>query len=272
MSVRAPHRLLASALAGLAVVVPLGVAAPAQAAAWRDVAKMCVVKDTRIRENSGMSRSTYARRVLFVHNDSGGGPQFFAIGTGCSTKAVFDVPGAPAKDWEDMASGPDHTLWFGDIGGSRSTVNVVVVNEPKTLKSKKLGFTSYELRYPDGDHNAEAMMVRPGSGRVFVITKASTGAGIYRAPETLDPDRPNPLTRVGDAPGQGLSGADYARSGKQFVLRGYEAAYLYTRLDREPKKIALPDAHTFGEAVAFDRRGALIFGAEGVNEWLWRIK
>lgn len=243
----------------------------ALAAPWSEVSRLCVVQDARITENSGMSRSTYARSVLFVHNDSGGGPQFFVIDTDCRTKAVFDVPGAPAKDWEDMASGPGHALWFGDIGGSRIEVDVVRVQEPRRLRSRSLGYTSYQLTYPDGAHNAEGLMVRPRNGRLFVITKAPSGAGVYRAPKELDPDHPNELTRVADA-GQGLSGADFSRSGSMFVLRGYKAAFVYTGLADEPTKIRLPEGHTFGEAVTFTRGGALIFGAEGVNEWLWKIR
>ena len=255
--------------AGLAVALVLGGAAPTRGAGWEPLRQVCQVQDTDITENSGMSRSTYRRSVMFVHNDSGGGPRFFAIGTGCRTKAVFDVPGAPAKDWEDMASGPGHTLWFGDIGGSRDEVEVVVVDEPKSLLSRDLDFTSYTLSYPDGSHNAEAMMVRPGTGRLFIITKARTGAGIYRAPEQLSTTAVNPLTRVADA-GQGLSGADFAPGGKRFVIRGYRTAFVYRTIsDASPAKIPMPDAHLFGEAVMFQRSGGLIFGAEGVRQWLW---
>lgn len=259
-------------LAGLLLLGGVLVGAPAHARPWDDAQRLCQVKDARIRENSGMSRSTYARPVLFAHNDSGGGPQFFALGTGCGTKAVFDVPGAPAKDWEDMASGPGHTLWFGDIGGNRSEVNVVVVKEPRRLRSRDLGHRTYRLGYPDGPHNAESLMVRPTTGRLYVITKASAGAGIYRAPATLDPDHVNPLTRIADAPGQGLSGADFAPTGGRFVLRGYPTAYVFSGMHDTPTKVPLPKAHTFGEAVTFSRDGALILGAEGVHEWLWRIR
>lgn len=246
-------------------------APPADAATrWEPVTKMCRVKDTRITENSGMSRSTYPRRTLFVHNDSGGGPQFFAISARCKTQAVFDVPGAPAKDWEDMDSGPGHTLWFGDIGGDRAEVNVVRVNEPKKLRSRAITHhKTYRLRYPDGAHNAEAMMVRPKSGRLSIITKAPSGAGIYRAPKVLKTRGVNKLTRVAAA-GQGLSGADYARDGRLFVLRGYHMAFVYKKIGGEPVKFRLPEPHKFGEAVTFDRSGRLVFGAEGVRQWLWR--
>ncbi len=257
---------LAALVVGLTWLVPL---APASAAPWDTVVRMSVVKDTRIKENSGMSRSTYQRRVLFVHNDSGGGPRFFAIGPGGRTKAVFDVPGAPAKDWEDMASGPKHTLWFGDIGGNRSEVNVVRVKEPRKLAKRKLAHTSYVLTYPDGAHNAESLMVHPKTGRVYVITKASGGAAIYRAPRTLDAAHDNAMRKVADAP-RGLSGADFAKGGKRFVLRHYHAAEVFRAIGGHGYRFPLPDAHTFGEAVTFGRGGALVFGAEGVNQWLWK--
>ena len=148
-------------------------------------------------------------------------------------------------------------------------LEVVVADEPKSLLSRDLDFTSYTLSYPDGSHNAEAMMVRPGTGRLFIITKARTGAGIYRAPEQLSTKAVNPLTRVADA-GQGLSGADFAPGGKRFVIRGYRTAFVYRTIsDASPAKIPMPNAHLFGEAVMFQRSGGLIFGAEGVRQWLW---
>lgn len=254
------------------LLAPLVVGMPAaHARAWGPVVHLCQVKDTRIVENSGMSRSTYARSTLFVHNDSGGGPQFFAIDRACRTRAVFDVPGAPAKDWEDMASGPDHTLWFGDIGGDRAVVSVVRVKEPRRLKDRELGFRAFQLGYPDGAHNAEALMVHPRSGRLFVVTKAPSGAGIYRAPARLSRTGVNAMTRIADAP-QGISGADIARDRKHLVLRGYHTAFVYRRLGGQPVKLPLPAAHTFGEAVAFARDGSLVFGAEGVRQWLWHTR
>ena len=256
--------LLALILADLVVGAPA-----AHARAWGPVVHLCQVKDDQIVENSGMSRSTYPRRTLFVHNDSGGGPRFFALDRSCRTRAVFDVPGAPAKDWEDMASGPDHRLWFGDLGGARAIVSVVAVTLTQQLKDRDLGFRSFQLGYPDGAHNAEAMMVHPRTGRIFVITKAPSGAGVYRAPARLSRTDVNMLARVGDAP-QGISGADFARDPRHFVLRGYHTAFVYRRIGGAPVKIPLPSAHTFGEAVTFARNGSLVFGAEGLHQWLWR--
>jgi hypothetical protein len=250
-------------------------ATPASAApGWTHVKKRCVVRNPAIKENSGMARSTYRRPVLFAHNDSGGGPQFFALGRRCGTRAVFDLPGAPASDWEDMAAGRRHALWFGDIGGNspRSQINVIKVREPKRLKSRDLRYTAYRLAYPDGAHDAESLMVKPGNGRLFIVTKSGSGAAIYRAPKRLDPGTTNKLRRVASAPSF-RTGADFSRSGKYFVLRGYTDAFVYRSLhDDKPVEISIPKAQTGGEAVAFGRGRALYFGAEGVRQWLWKAR
>lgn len=264
--------LATAALAASGLVVA---SSPAQAANWTQVKKTCVINDARIKENSGMSRSTYRRKVMFVHNDSGGGPQFFAIGSRCRTKAVFDVPGAPARDWEDMAVGPNHTLWFGDIGGNspRQTVNIVKVKEPRNLVSRELGHKSYPLTYPDGAHNAETLLVRPGSGRVFVVTKSPDGGAIYRAPKSLKPHGPNRMKRIAAAP-IGLTGGDFLRDGSRIAIRGYTKLYLYRDIkDSEPRVTRLPkEAQRGGEAIAFRRGGALVLGCEGVGRWLWKAR
>lgn len=270
-----PWARVLTLVAVVALLTPLGSHALALPAAdWQSVTKKCVIKNPRIKENSGMSRSTYRRPILFAHNDSGGGPQFFALGRRCNVKAVFDVPGAPSRDWEDMAVGPGHTLWFGDIGGNspRDVVNVVRVREPKTLSGRTVRHRSFALAYPDGAHNAESLMIRPRNGRIFIITKAQSGAAIYRAPLTLDPDKPNPMKKVADAP-PGRTGADFARDGRHFVLRGYKQAYVYRSLkDTSPVDVDLPPEHVAGEAVAFARGGSLYFGAERVKQWLWTAK
>ncbi len=171
-----------------------------------------------------------------------------------------------------MAAGPGHTLWFGDIGGNRDEVNVVRVKEPRKLSSRKLGHASYTLTYPDGSHNAEAMMIRPRSGRLYIVTKSKSAGAIYRAPKVLDADRDNKLTKVADA-NTGLSGADFSRGGGHFVLRGYRRAFVYTSIsDSSPTVVPLPKEHTFGEAGMFTRGGALVFGAEGTRQWLWKAK
>lgn len=252
----------------------LAVPSPLAATDWSSAQRDCVIGDDRITENSGLARSTYPRRVLFTHNDSGDSARFFALGRRCQTRAVLTVPGAPAVDWEDMAAGPGHTLWLGDIGGNnpRSRIHVVRVTEPKKLTSRSLRHTAYTLTYPDGPHNAEGLMVHPRTGRVFVVSKADSGAAIYRAPAELKARGTNRLTRVRSAAAI-VTGADFSSSGAFMVLRTYTRVLVYAGLrDKSPIRHRVPSGHTFGESVAFGRGGALFYGAEGRDQWLWKAR
>jgi hypothetical protein len=254
-------------------------AAPADAGTWDRGSRLCTHTNPEIKETSGLSRSTYKRKVLFLHNDSGDSARFFAVNRNCKTRAVISVRGVKPRDWEDMAPGPDHTLWFGDIGDngeSRPSISVTRVDEPRKIprngERRSVGGTTYTLAYPDGSHNAEAMMLRPRSGRVYIITKDRVAGAIYRAPKVLTSRGTNVMTKIATAP-NGLSGADWARKGGRFVLRGYKSVFIYTKVGAQPTRIPVPTGHTFGEAVTWSRNGrALILGGEGVGTALWRLK
>ena len=84
--------------------------------------------------------------------------------------ADLDVPGAEAVDWEDLALGPGPggrpLLYLGDIGDNREareTVDVYRVPEPRATSgaTATAPATRLRLRYPDGAHDAETLLVAP---------------------------------------------------------------------------------------------------------------
>ena len=102
--------------------------------------------------------------------------------------------------------------------------------------------TSFRLRYADGPRDAEALLVHPRTGRLYVVTKPlSGGARVYAAPEQLDPDGPNALTLVaeveleqtGTAGGPGIGSlaqrlsppATSPPDGRRVALRTYTDVY-----------------------------------------------
>lgn len=197
----------------------LGTATPSQAAG--SSAKLLFrFKETRIVESSGLARATNFHRILYTHNDSGDSARFFAVNWTGHTRAVYRLRGATAHDWEDMANGPNSTLWLGDIGDNHSVrdyITVYRVKEPTKLVSRAIRWTGFNLCYPGGKaHNAEALLVRPRSGRVYVVTKQSSGAGVYRAPKQLSASHCNSLTRVADAPAI-ITAGDFAPDGSRLA-------------------------------------------------------
>lgn len=220
--------------------------------------------DSSIRESSGLARSNYTRGIVWTHNDSGDGNRIFGVGKDGRTKAELRLKGASARDWEDIASGPDRTLWVGDIGDNRrarNSISVYRITEPRKLGSRAVPATRYDLRYPDGAHDAEGLLVRP-NGRVFVISKSSSGA-LYRAPKKLSTSRVNVMKKVGSVP-NGVTAAAW-RPGGGLVLTNYKRAFVYDRVNGTPRIYNKPDLNQ-GESAEFARSGArLLLGSEGRN-------
>ena len=91
-----------------------------------------------ITEASGIAASRRNPGTLWIHNDSGAGPRVYALSMMGATLAIYDLGGASARDWEDIAVGPGPVagssyLYVGDIGDnaeSRTSIDVYRVAEP----------------------------------------------------------------------------------------------------------------------------------------------
>jgi hypothetical protein len=223
-----------------------------------------VISDPRISESSGLALSRAHEGILYTHNDMGTEPQVFAVSaeTG-ETEAVLTLRTTPV-DWEDIAVTPAG-VWVGDIGGGegkRKDVSVLFFPEPDKLVDGTPDFTEYQLTYEDKPHNAEALLVRPDTDQVYVVTKDGQGGGIYEAPAELQPGRTgNVLSRVGSAPPNITAGA-WAPGGSGFALRNYVRAFVYDVLNGRPVIVDLPRTRQ-GESLELLPDGDMLVGTEG---------
>ena len=172
--------------------------------------------DARITEASGLAVACPSGLVL-THNDSGDTARFFAVDRQGRTVATYSLRGADAVDWEDMARDGDR-LYLADIGDnarSRDHVDVYETAVPDGSGPTTLPATRHRLRYPDGAHDAEALLVR--DGRIFVVVKSGDGA-VYAAPDSGDGDHAqgghlgaDPRHRWGRVTGRPPPGAAHVR-------------------------------------------------------------
>lgn len=238
-----------------------------RAAAASDVDRQ--LWDDRITESSGLARSTYKRPLLWTHNDSGDSARVFAVKADGNTKAVVTLSCADAVDWEDISTGPRHSIWVGDIGdngASRDHVTVYRFTEPKAVESGDVSCTAYDLEYPGGARDAEALLVRPRTGRLFVVSKDTDGGAVYKAPKQLATDSVNTLKRVSSAP-HTVTGGSFAPDGRSFVLVNYTRAYVYSKIGGQVKsETSKVNNSDQGESVEVARGGRRMFlGQEGDN-------
>lgn len=187
-------------------------------------------------------------------------------------------------DAEDLARGPDGALWVADTGDnelSRDTVAVVVLGGRGDDSGEA---RLHRLSYPDGPHDAEALLV-DADGVPFVITKeAGRPAGVYRPAGPPQGTGPTPMQRVaqvslpasdtegGPIGGLGtrtVTGAAMSADGAVVALRTYTDAWLFPVPDGDlaaalagaPARVPLP-GEPQGEAVAFQADGTLLSASE----------
>jgi hypothetical protein len=226
------------------------VIAQSQAQTARVLARL---EDRAISESSGIVASRANAGIFWTHNDSGDGPVLYAFDREGHRMGRFNVTGATAHDWEDISvgRGPVAERWYlyvadtGDNPRNRREVMVYRVEEPKPNPECRTGCataaaTAIRLKYPDGPHNAEALLVHPVSGDLYIVSKSGGGdanttvyvarardlsAGVTALTALASLDIPERIfrTMVG-----GITGGDISPDGRRVALcdyiRMYEAA------------------------------------------------
>jgi MYXO-CTERM domain-containing protein len=253
--------LVASAVAAVAGLLRAATPAPLQV--------VLTLQDPTLLESSGLAVSATHPGVLWTHNDGGSVAQVMAVDRHGSTVATVTLAGIDPYDPEALAPGTDDrsraALYLGDIGDNlreRPDVSVFRFREPTRLADATVPAQWYRFTYPDGPHDAEALLV-DADGRIMVATKEFAGAALYRAPRTLVTEGrgTNVLTRLAGVPSLVTDGA-YLPDGR-FVLRTYTSVYLYDRPGHEVARASLPPQPQ-GESVAADDNRLLV-GSEGVR-------
>jgi hypothetical protein len=279
-------RLLAAGGAlGAALVLGCPLSAAAEEAAAAPAAQ-CQITDPRLPEVSGLV--AVGDRMLAI-NDGGDEVVVYLLDGRCQ---VIDVHRAAVDpyDPEDMAVAADGTVWLADTGDNdtdRPTVALIALHPDGTT-------AVHRLTYPDGPHDAEALLLAP-DGTPYVVTKEVLGAsGVYRPAAALTAGATVALQKVagvnmtftGTAGGPVgkvgqllVTGGAVAADGSRFALRTYTDAYVWAltgsdvvgALATKPVRVPLPPAPQ-GEAISFaaDSRTLLVAG-EGLPGEVTRV-
>ncbi|WP_406326381.1 esterase-like activity of phytase family protein [Streptomyces sp. NBC_01617] len=263
-----------------ALLVLAGAAVTATPATADDGAadRSFTIEDPRITESSGLAASRAHPGIYWTHNDSDDGPYIYAVDSRTGrTVATITMRGVGApRDVEAISLGPDGNLYVGDIGdnlnGSWDHVWIYRFREPKVLKDATVRATQFDVKYADGARNAEALMVHPRTGRVYIASKNEDGGGLYEGPARLTTGRTNVFRRVGEVPW--VTDGTFSPDGKELVLRSYFSARGYAFEDGRLGADHRVDAPLQGQAesVTYTADGsALMFGSEGARSEVVRV-
>jgi hypothetical protein len=256
---------------------------PARGQNFAGAVKFGVVEAFEITEASGLAASRQNPGVLWTHNDNNYIGTLFAISTNGALLGSYTVPFVFTGDFEDMAIGPGprpefQYLYFGDIGDNfvnRSYIRVFRIPEPAVYTNaaaapwyrSTVGFDEILLRYPDGPFNAESLMIDPLTGDLFIATKMTNSARIYRASraqlEGSIPGEPLTMSFLREISFFKVSGGDISFDGRLIALRRGGTAWVWNRsltqtvgdaLAAAGKSIPVA-AEANGEAIAFHATG-----------------
>jgi hypothetical protein len=215
--------------------------------------KLADLEDQAIYESSGLVASRTSPGNYWTHNDAGNGPLIYAFDSQGRSRGVWRVTGATSEDWEDISAGPGPKpdtsyLYIGDIGdnsGTRSEIVIYRIPEPIISNSALVSAAeqatepaeALRLRYPDGSHDAEALLVHPRTGRIYLVVKEkSTKPGIYAADAPKVSGEVVTLARIGEVDLSGrfgavINGGAISPDGQRAALSDYDQGYEFVLPD-----------------------------------------
>ncbi|MFD0793314.1 hypothetical protein ACFQZX_06765 [Mucilaginibacter litoreus] len=244
------------------------------------------LKSRDMDETSGLVVSALNPGVYYAHNDSGDTSRFFSIDAQGNLKTTIYFKGIEKNqnsvvDCEDIAVGPGPVknksyVYLGDIGdnwASRKYITVYRFQEKSIWAATGVAHanaTAFNLKYPDGPKDAEAMTLDPVQKLLYIISKRGDSVGVYTAPLNLKTADTITLTFRGKLffsgikPFKWITAADISPDGSQILVRSYEKVYYWRRRDNEPVWETIRRAprelpyktEKQGEAIAFNLDGS----------------
>ncbi len=248
-----------------------------------------------LQETSGLAASQKYPGLFYAHNDSGDSPRLFALASNGTLKATIAFAGAFATDWEDMARGPcedgkSSCIFVADMGDNKKQRNdykLYRIAEPDAEPSGEMTLKPdiFALKYPDGAHNAETLLVHPATGHITIVTKTNEGASpVYEYTGPLKAGTTIELKRTGEIiPPKGserFTGGSVHPMGKGILLRTYSNLWYFPMAEGQSVAQAIsgpacemPVAdEPQGEAVEWMADGnGYITASEGVRMPLHRV-
>ncbi len=218
---------------------------------YADAIETGKVRDSDAQELSGLVASRSRPGLLWAHNDGDGNSlKLYAIDRNGELLREVRIRDLSLEDLEDIAIGPgpiagQDYIYLADTGDNdndRSEIQVIRIPEPDLDSDEDIlreDAEVYRFRYDDNDpHDAEALIVDPVNGDIYVITKQGPDerrTRVYKGEAPLDPAGRNTLVEVlRDKDATELRGsvvaADISPDGRQIALLFKdEATRIWTR-------------------------------------------
>lgn len=226
------------------------------------------VNEPTLNEASGIADSKANPGFLWVEQDSGNPPDIELLQhNGMYLKAIH-LAHVVNRDWEDIAlsTGPTpgkQYLYIAETGDNlmvHTDYAIYRLEEPTAATDTVQQVDRIAFFYPDGSHNSEAILVDPDTKDIYIITKTDLKSMIFKLTYPYSTTDLNKAELVGSLPYNYAVSAAISPSGKDLVVKTYDAIYDYPRASGETivqslskTPVNLPyQQEPQGEAITFD--------------------
>ncbi|KKM69971.1 hypothetical protein LCGC14_1445370, partial [marine sediment metagenome] len=208
------------------------------------------LRQAAINEASGLAASILNSGVLWTHNDSGDSARAFAMDTQGNHLGMYNITGAGATDWEDMAVGPGPTagvsyLYLGDIGDNdaeRDSIDIYRVPKPAVSVRFDLGD---ELRLRSQSTQA-GMSYLSASDQAAVVQIENRGARPVEVKPLVRLDGTVIAYRLLNQPGAFATAYRLRLGPKDKVLLELDLSAIRTQVGRRYLQVYLMGLPTWG--------------------------
>ncbi|MDX2046129.1 MAG: hypothetical protein SFU87_05055 [Chitinophagaceae bacterium] len=218
-------------------------------------------------EASGIADSKTNPGYLWVQQDSDNPTDLTLLGHKGIVKKKIYLEGTRNRDWEDMAvsNGPlagKSYIYIADVGDNGLTYGQYFIyrfEEPAMSVDTVKAWDKLTFTYPDGPHDAEAILVDPDTKDIFIITKRETQSNIYRFAYPQNTSAVNTVEFMGKLAYNSVVSAALPPDGKSVVIKTYLGIFQYERTKGETIDKALQKSYKTlpylmeqqGEAICF---------------------
>ena len=270
----------------LLMLVAVGLPFNGRAQSFSPAVQFGVVTTPEISEASGIAASRQNPGVVWIHNDTGYPGSIFALSTNGTALGRYYIPNVFSGNFEDIAVGPGSSpehqyVYLADIGdnfANRPSIRVFRFPEPAVYPYFSnsppvlpvVAAQEIEMTYPDKPYDAEALMIDPLTGDLFIATKETNSARIYMTTRAkLDAGGPIELTFVREMSFSGfrsVAAGDISFDGRLISMRRNGRAWTWARSASQTVSNALAATGTTqpvatdpedlnGEAIGFHATG-----------------
>jgi len=200
-----------------------------------------------IDEASGIADSKANAGYVWVEQDGGNPNDITLLSQDAVILKKVNIKSAINRDWEDLAlsSGPApgiNYVYIADIGDNNKVYtqySIYRFAEPLASIDTVTVYDEIRFQYPDGSHDAEAMIVNSASKDIYIITKQDAVSRIYKLTYPQNTGAINTAVYTGSLQFTGVTGAAISMAGDELLVKTYTTIYYWKRAGSETIEQAL---------------------------------